>query len=301
MGLNTHSIAVLLDWLRGGAHLGETLTLGKLDLVLGRYESLDDLHLLLERGLDVSPDDARRCRIGDDVLELLGATSVESLDKSDFEGATLLHDLNEPLPSGYHERFDTVLDGGTLEHVFRFPTAIASCMELVRAGGHVILYSPMNNQPGHGFYQFTPELLYRTFSPENGFRVVSMVAIERFTGGWRYAVTDPATLGRRLRLVTGSPVDLLTIALRERVVPVLRVAPDQSDYASLWAAQPEPRPTPAPRPGRGILRWLRERADVFVPGLHHRLQSRIDRARYGTRASFEGQPDSFVRVLRRRR
>jgi hypothetical protein len=29
--------------------------------------------------------------------------------------------------------------------------------------------TPANNQMGHGFYQFSPELFFRVFSQENGY------------------------------------------------------------------------------------------------------------------------------------
>ena len=54
-----------------------------------------------------------------------------------------------------------VIDGGLLEHVFDFPTAIRNCMRMVRQGGHLILNLPVNNFPGHGFYRFSPELVFR--------------------------------------------------------------------------------------------------------------------------------------------
>jgi 2-polyprenyl-3-methyl-5-hydroxy-6-metoxy-1,4-benzoquinol methylase len=53
-----------------------------------------------------------------------------------------------------------VFDGGTLEHIFDYPTAIKNCMKMVKPGGHLLLTTPANNWFGHGFYQFSPELFY---------------------------------------------------------------------------------------------------------------------------------------------
>jgi len=41
--------------------------------------------------------------------------------------------------------YTTVIDGGSLEHVFNFPQAIANCMNMVAVGGHFIGLSPANN------------------------------------------------------------------------------------------------------------------------------------------------------------
>src|SRR6266536_647665 len=57
----------------------------------------------------------------DGLLRLLGAKEIVSVDQSDFEGATLIHDLNEPFPQSQREQYTFVYDGGTLEHVFNYP------------------------------------------------------------------------------------------------------------------------------------------------------------------------------------
>ncbi len=105
----------------------------------------------------------------DGFLKVLGADLVESVDLSNFEGATIEHDLNVPFPSKYQQQFDVVIDGGTLEHIFDFPRALWNCLATLRIGGHFIGISPADNQFGHGFYQFSPELFFRIFTAENGF------------------------------------------------------------------------------------------------------------------------------------
>src|SRR4029079_542898 len=92
------------------------------------------------------------------LFEILGAKNVQSMDFSSYENASIIHDLNNPVPKDLHKKFTCVVDGGTLEHIFNFPVAIKSCMQMLSVGGHFIGISPVNNQMGHGFYQFSPEL-----------------------------------------------------------------------------------------------------------------------------------------------
>src|SRR5262249_48624985 len=120
------------------------------------------------------------------LLKHIGAVTVDSLDASDFEGATIIHDLNRPLPATLHGRFDVVFDGGTLEHVFNFPVALKECMALPRVGGHFLMCSPANNQMGHGFYQFSPELFWRVFSPNNGYELKALFMVPAFSEGQWY-------------------------------------------------------------------------------------------------------------------
>jgi hypothetical protein len=166
----------------------------------------------------------------------LGATRVSACDASSYEGAEVTHDLNLPVPPEFEEAHDLVIDGGTLEHVFNFPTAIANCMKMVKTGGHLIIFTPINNYCGHGFYQFSPELFYRVLSPENGFEVCRMVALADdvgigsffglryyfpITGPW-YEVKDPATIRKRVTLMNEESVILMILARKTARVPIFQ-------------------------------------------------------------------------------
>ncbi len=107
-------------------------------------------------------------------LKYLGARSVVAMDKSPFEGAEIIHDLNKPVPSDLRGKFDFILDGGTLEHVFNFPAAVENMKSMLRPGGLFVGINPANNQLGHGFYQFSPDLFWRVYSEDAGFTVEKM-------------------------------------------------------------------------------------------------------------------------------
>ncbi len=171
------------------------------------------------------------------LFQFLGAASVDSLDYSGYEGATMLHDLNIPVPRDWHEHFDVVVDGGSLEHVFNYPVALRSCMEMVKRDGDLVIITPSDNQCGHGFYQISPELLFRAFGEENGFSVTE-VFLRIGTGPSPQIVplTDPAETGKRQEIRTTDSTLLYAVARRERVVPLFQAWPQQSDYVSTWRA-----------------------------------------------------------------
>ena len=110
--------------------------------------------------------------------QALGVRRLESMDASGYEDATLIHDLNRPVPADLHQRFDAIVDGGTLEHIFNVPVALSNLMRMTKVGGLVLLANPANNLCGHGFFQFSPELMFRTFSARHGF-AVERVALSR--------------------------------------------------------------------------------------------------------------------------
>ena len=108
------------------------------------------------------------------LFRYLGSTSLSALDASAFEGADIVHDMNLPVPQHLHEAFDTLFDGGTIEHIFDIPAVLRNVRTMLRPGGLFLSVNAANNQLGHGLYQFSPELMWRAFGPGNGFTVEAM-------------------------------------------------------------------------------------------------------------------------------
>jgi hypothetical protein len=173
--------------------------------------------------------------------DVLKFDSLDSMDVSDYEGATIVHDLSEPVPQMYVGRFDLAMDGGTLEHVFNFPQAMANLMKLAKLGGDVYMVGPCNNLCGHGFYQFSPELIHRVFSGSNGFEPLFVriakakyLSVELTTNHAVYDVHDPDIVCRRVTLITSSPVLIMAMAKRVSDVEPFKQKMLQSDYVAKW-------------------------------------------------------------------
>jgi hypothetical protein len=177
------------------------------------------------------------------LLKAMGATTIDSVDVSDYEGANVITDMNLPIDSSLHNRYSFVLDGGSLEHVFFFPTAIKNCMQMVEVGGHFFSVNGTNNFSGHGFYQFSPELMYRVLAPENGFEVTEMLIWERYEGSTVYRVFDPQQVRSRVMPHTKSETFLAVIAKRTHEAEIFAVTPQQSDYVVDWESGSHRPPT----------------------------------------------------------
>lgn len=240
MGLDINAVQFLIAARKKGVCFNHTLMLGRQGLNVYPRKMVS---LLAQEEWPTEKFQAAdpECAYAEPFFEALGATQVDSLDFSDFEGAKFVHDLNLPIPVGMKGKFDVVYDGGTLEHVFNFPNALRNAMELLRPGGRLFIQNCANNLCGHGFYQFSPELFYRALSPENGFEVERMV-IHRVGpyGGW-WEVADPNAIRERVELITFTPMHLMIQAHRTEVKEVFAKMPQQSDYTVRWTAEkPEP-------------------------------------------------------------
>jgi SAM-dependent methyltransferase len=242
MGIEAFSLRMLCEARRIGASFASTATLGRQHLSV-RPSELEAV--LRATGLSV-PEGAMQATSGASFADrllpaLLGIETLVSIDYSGYEGASVVHDMNVPLPQDRWGSYDAVIDGGTLEHVFNVPVALASCMRMLKIGGRFYALTPANNHCGHGFFKFSPELFFRVFSPAQGFELEHVMAIEHPFPGIElssrrtvYAVTDPARVGGRVGLVTRRPVYLFVQAIKRADVEPFAVVPQQSDYVSAW-------------------------------------------------------------------
>src|SRR5262249_6420137 len=148
---------------------------------------------------------------------------------------TIVHDMNLPIHDSLKRGYTIVIDGGCLEHIFNFPTAIRNCMEFLDMNGLFISITVTNNFMGHGFYQFSPELFFRVFSRENGFETKSIVLQDSLGGNFFYEVKDPESVGMRAEAITSGPISMRVVARRISLSqPFSAAFPMQSDYQAAW-------------------------------------------------------------------
>lgn len=262
MGLDVNGTLFLLTARETGVDFSRTAMIGRQELLIDPSRLAENLRrfgLPAEEASQLVADG-----FSEGFFELLGALDVTSFDLSSYEHASVQHDFNLPIHERYKGKYTAVLDGGTLEHVFNYPQAIKNCMEMVAQGGHFLAITPANNQMGHGFYQFSPELFYRVLSAENGYMIERMMIFEEAPGSSWYDVADPDAVRERVTLINGQSTMLLVIARRTSTVEIFRQMPQQSDYAATWAGQ------------RGVHRDIGAGTD---PGVLRRLRFAIERSR----------------------
>ena len=273
MGVDAAGVRFLCAAKALGVDFTDTATIGRQHLIA---DAADLRAAFAALGVTLDPAEFLRAnKYADAFFELLGARRVESVDFSDYEGATHIHDMNRPLPEGLRARFSLVHDGGTLEHVFNVPQGIRNCMEMVRVGGHFTQETVANNCMGHGFWQFSPELIYRVFSEANGYKVEAVLLREMVPGGAWYAVRDPEQVRRRVELCNRRPTYIFTIARRVAEADIFARTPQQSDYVAAWD-DPNARGGPdAPANGSRLKMVLRRSLPPRVLGAVRRARRMV--------------------------
>ena len=251
MGFICGNLRVLLAARRRGVSFRKTILIGRQQIFLRPREIRGlarEFPEFKEQLLSYSPSFGEFSEFW--LKTCLGCEDVDSVDASDFEGATIVHDMNIEIEhSNVYKRvvggYDAVIDSGSLEHIFNVPVALKNCMKLVKPGGFLCLASVTNNYCGHGFYQFSPELYFRTLQPENGFDDLEVLLLCHPYPGvelsrWQkiYQVKDPILVGNRVGLVTRHPVMIIASAIRRSDAGLLdeifKALPQQSDYQKRW-------------------------------------------------------------------
>jgi hypothetical protein len=224
MGLEINSANFLLGEMKRNISFEKTLTLGHQEVHID-----NDKYRSFFKGKTLPSGDNK---YADEFFKFLGANSLDVMDASAYEGATVTHNLNNPLPDHLKSSYDCVIDGGTLEHIFNFPVALKNCMEMVKIGGRLIIMTPWHNWAGHGFYEFSPELFYNVLSLTNGYTVERMLVAQN--GHW-YSVLNPADIGSRVEIKSLHPILLFISAKRVDQKEIFSEWPQQSDYSVAWS------------------------------------------------------------------
>jgi len=244
MGIDVHALQFLIG-LAKDKDFGETLTLGrqKLDVPLGRIGKYLDLRL-----------DYKHEEYAEYILkEYFGSTCVESLDNSAYEGADHVADLNVKFSDSLGlGPYDTIIDCGTLEHVYNFPVAINNVIGLLKNGGRIIHVLPANNFSGHGFWQFSPELFYSMYTPQLGFQDVEVYLASLDRHEKVYKVRRPSD-GIRVTFVSASRVHVMVSARKKHPTEIINV--QQSDYLELWAGN-DKNNFESPLRWKGLKKWI---------------------------------------------
>ena len=160
MGIDVHALN-FLKYAKKIKAFGDTITIGR----QGIYVTESAIKKIIEAKADYK--NKEYCE--ELLIEYFGAKKVESIDNSMYEKATYTHNMNEPTPQNLTGKFDTVFDGGCLEHIFNAPQALKNCSLFCKKNAQIIHVLPTNNFCGHGFWQFSPELFFSLYSKENGY------------------------------------------------------------------------------------------------------------------------------------
>lgn len=124
---------------------GKILLTGRQSVVPSEQEVRD---YLLEFGvepktIDVELDnDTREAKDGwitdSSFFSMFTDAEIHSVDVTDYENASIIHDMNFPIPDEYKGKFDFIYNGSVMDNIFNPTQFLINCSDLLAPGGRVI-------------------------------------------------------------------------------------------------------------------------------------------------------------------
>lgn len=101
------------------------------------------------------------------LFRLVTQGTLHALDRSDYEGADIIHDLSQPLPPNLHNVADFVVDGSTLDNTFNPVQTLKNYCELLRPGGRLLMINAFSGDSTP--YCIMPPMWYLDYFVMNKF------------------------------------------------------------------------------------------------------------------------------------
>ena len=221
MGISFHEYK-FLEHISNLNKFGSVLTLGKQEIIL---DSFDKTRLNLTNNSYINDQ-----YIDQLLINNFNAKSVKSIDNSKFEGADIIMDMNKPIEN-INEKFDTIIDFGTSEHIFNVTQNLKNISQLCKIGGTILHSLPANNNCGHGFWQFSPELFFSLYSEANGFSETEIFVFNTHNK-YEWWKVNKQEVGERLEL--SSDVPLYIAVKTSKKLDKDSIIVQQSDYVERW-------------------------------------------------------------------
>lgn len=177
MGLGITNLTKILQLFKeNGVNDKSLCMIGKQDIHIGWEQLMEIIHnynfyynkKIYEEIKNKQPIDSYK------LFEMFGISGeVHAVDFSGYENADIIFDLNNDLPESMREKYDYVINGGTLEHVFDVAKAMHNISDMVKSGGMAVHVVPFGGMANHGFYSFSPTF-FQDYCASNGFEISNL-------------------------------------------------------------------------------------------------------------------------------
>lgn len=168
----------------------------------------------------------------------LGFKTIDSVDASSYENASIIHNMNYPFYSS--KKYDFIFDGGTFEHIFNSVQLCENIINSLNIGGIFCSITVNNNFSGHGFYQYSPEFFLSAFSKKYGMEILEIFLAQVDTPPNEWINVNSFCDGRNTtHFNNNKPVYIVTIAkkINNERLSLFNNPPSQYSYENFdWKA-----------------------------------------------------------------
>ena len=219
MGINLHAFN-FINKISKEVEFKNTLTIGKQKISADKYVV----------NKIVNDETIKSKYIDEYLIKHFKSSNVDVLDVNSYEDANIIHDLNEVIPKNLEQKYDTIIDGGSLEHVFDVKTSFNNLKKMCKVNGVIIHISPTNNHCGHAFYQFSPNLFYSFYSEDEGFKDTQIFLCKEYdSNNWYKIKKENYKNNKRIDISTDEETLILCYSIKTNLNNSKII--QQSDYS----------------------------------------------------------------------
>lgn len=139
-------------------HESDLIDMGKY-YIGSSYSITKEADRLTRHSIGNIPEDVFIASINDKI-------QYNCIDISDYEGANILADLNQPIGSELKNNYDFIYDGSCIDNVFDPVVFIQNVSDMLRPGGRCLIAAHASTYPG-AYLMFSPEWFFSFFAANN--------------------------------------------------------------------------------------------------------------------------------------
>jgi len=196
MGLGKQSLEIILNECKYKKISGDLLCIGKQTVHLDRMHTLrlfnkynfstDMINSLFQnKKFDTITRHSHSTLFDNDLFSSFSDAKYHCLDRSTYEGATIIHDMNTPINKDLHNRFDFIFNGSCMDNVFNPVSFIINTSNMLKTGGRIVHIECATSAPG-AYLMFSPEWFFSYYAVNNFYDCKVYVAIAKKKGINRY-------------------------------------------------------------------------------------------------------------------
>ncbi len=242
MGISKEFAEVILSSCKFNPFSGQAFVVGRQTILLTEDELLE---LASKYGVKVSLkdlviDDTTKASFGHNYItdrsfmKLCGVSNLQSIDVSDYEGATIVHDLNKEIPLYLKNCADLIIDGSTLDNVFDPVMVLKNLSKMLKPGGRLFSCN-MGSNYNCPYFIPTPSWFYDYFVVNNFFDVNVYVVVYSVYGTNVFILNDQTeipTPPHFLPNLTTEHMMVIIVEVTKGTETATEVIPIQQQYRS---------------------------------------------------------------------
>ena len=196
MGINKQTLKMFLNENNYKKITGDFLCIGKQTVNVDPFATIKLFekygcsstklkNLYSNKKYDTLTRHAKDIFMDEDLLSCFSDAKYNCLDRSSYEGASIIHDMNTPISDNLHQKFDFIYNGSCMDNLFDPVSFIRNTSNMLKVGGRILHIECATGVPG-AYIMYSPEWFFSYYAINNYIDCKVYVSVARSEGTTRH-------------------------------------------------------------------------------------------------------------------